>query len=277
MPPHPFPVQYRISVDDADLWARLATEVGPVLQRIGLVCEAAVLRPVVNTVADDTLKLVFRDPRARPGAVLLCSRPAAPDLVARGVEKSVAAKQLLGNPLGRVILEPIASGNVDGLSYVLLPWRCSLSHVRYTWAIQRVMLLPHLLRWLRDVTQKTARTPDGNGACFVAALGHIASNLHMQAALRRLADCAIGRIQAGEWKPQHVLAHNDLWSGNLLLDSPTNWLMCVATGQFIVIDWAGALVSGYPLFDLLRLAQSLRVPGKAVAREVQSHMRILGG
>jgi aminoglycoside phosphotransferase (APT) family kinase protein len=74
-----------------------------------------------------------------------------------------------------------------------------------------------------------------------------------------------------------VLAHNDLWRGNVLLDPALPWPAAARAGRFAIIDWAGAETSGYPLYDLIRLAQSVALRGKALADELSLHCRIVGG
>jgi class 3 adenylate cyclase len=47
--------------------------------------------------------------------------------------------------------------------------------------------------------------------------------------------------------------------------------------RFAIIDWCGASREGYPIFDLLRLADSMRVSDARLAVELARHCELLGG
>jgi aminoglycoside phosphotransferase (APT) family kinase protein len=76
-----------------------------------------------------------------------------------------------------------------------------------------------------------------------------------------------------------VAMHGDLHAGNLLIDQRD------ATGRgaqpwaerFVAIDFCGARASGLPLFDLIRIAESLRTPHALLAQELAAHCALLGG
>jgi len=67
--------------------------------------------------------------------------------------------------------------------------------------------------------------------------------------------------------------HNDLWTGNVLgadkgaAENPYG---------FVLIDWAGSEVSGYPAYDLTRWAQSVRMKPRVFGRELCRHADVLG-
>ena len=61
--------------------------------------------------------------------------------------------------------------------------------------------------------------------------------------------------------------HNDLWQGNILLNSD---------GGIVVIDWPGSVVKGYAIYDLIRLAESLRLSDRALGEQLRAHCRLLG-
>jgi thiamine kinase-like enzyme len=76
-----------------------------------------------------------------------------------------------------------------------------------------------------------------------------------------------------------VAMHGDLHAGNLLIDHED----ATARGalpwreRFVVIDWCGASPTGRPLFDLIRIAESMRVPHARLAEELNAHCAQLGG
>jgi hypothetical protein len=67
---------------------------------------------------------VFRvdDANGRPCAVVLCSPHAAPDIVLQGIERARTAKQALLAAEARHVLDPLAEGRLDGLSYAVMPY-----------------------------------------------------------------------------------------------------------------------------------------------------------
>jgi hypothetical protein len=66
---------------------------------------------------------------------------------------------------------------------------------------------------------------------------------------------------------RHVPMHGDLWSDNVLL----------AEDGIRIVDWAGAKVKGFGVYDLLRAASSFNVPRRLLRRELLRHAEILGG
>ena len=75
---------------------------------------------------------------------------------------SAEAKRMLGDDLGSVILDPLANGEFRGFSFVLWPWHRPVTSIRGLAYLQRLILLPRVLGWLRDATKHTARDPDSD-------------------------------------------------------------------------------------------------------------------
>ncbi|MCP4006756.1 MAG: phosphotransferase, partial [bacterium] len=71
---------------------------------------------------------------------------------------------------------------------------------------------------------------------------------------------------------RYVLIHNDFWRGNVLLDSTRSgpW-----PERFVVIDWGGSRVRGHAIFDLIRMADCLKLGDRVLRGEVEAHCRIL--
>src|SRR5262249_22523234 len=80
---------------------------------------------------------------------------------------------------------------------------------------------------------------------------------------------AIRQLDAQQWKPKFVLAHNDLWIGNILRD-PNN-----ARFPFVIIDWLGSAIHGFVMFDLVRIAESSGLTKYELTSEVNAHCQIL--
>lgn len=231
-------------------------------------------------VADGVEKLLVRGSDHRPAAVVLVSAPKATGLVARGMQRAREAKMLLGPLLGQVILSPICEGDVAGLSFAALPYCQPLASSRLRAMMQRRRLRGVVLGWLRDATSTTVQDPPGDRfeAEFLRPLRMLCDDLELPDAFRAAAREALDRLDAGRWLPKHVLMHNDLWLGNFLIDNRN------VTGRagrpwaerFVIIDWPGAAIEGYGLYDLLRFAQTMKLSVEALREEIRRHCAILG-
>ncbi|MCK6547274.1 phosphotransferase [Myxococcota bacterium] len=242
--------------------------------------DVSLLRPAPTGVADATAQLLVRGRDGAPLAVVLTSSLVAPGLVAQAMVRARDAKLALGPELGRPILDPLREGTVLGVSYAVLPYCRPLPS---GWVAQRVatrVLAPSVLTWLRAVTQATLARPSHEDlqTDFAAHLERVAALEPMSRAARRLAWDALGRLETGEWSPRTVLMHQDLWIGNVLVDDRPDALRAAPSWgeRFVVIDWPGALLEGYPFFDLVRFAGSIKLGGRALRRELELHAEILG-
>lgn len=262
----------------AALGGLLAQRIAPALGE-----PAAALRLVLQggVVPRPDASWVYRVDRAdgRPCAVLLCAPPAAPQIVQRAMQQARMAQNLIGPELGRHILEPLAEGHVEGLSYALLPYCVALARGGVAWRVQCAWLRPALFEWLYRVCAATVQPVDEALAeqQFAAPLAALASLPDIDETVRGAARRAWRRLDDGQWKPRTALMHGDLWKGNVLLRVPERlserWRW---RERFVVIDWPGAQARGPALFDLVRLAQSLRLRRAALRVEVDRHCAVLG-
>jgi Phosphotransferase enzyme family len=246
----------------------LALPVGEALISVARVGSITPLGPA-KPVDDQTFKFLVRSSEGAAIAVVLCSPRVSPDLIARAMRCAVEAKRALGPELGRAVLEPIAQGELHGLSYTLLPYREPLSEKRLAGWLQRRRLGPKVFSWLLGLTRQTmcdVGSADRH-ARFIRPLGHLSELSGASDALRRAAADGLSRLEQDKWTPRHVLTHGDLWKGNLLLDD--------ALG-FIVIDWPGSYVDGYAVYDLTRLAESFGLGAHQLGEQVRAHCRVLG-
>jgi hypothetical protein len=143
--------------------------------------------------------------------------------------------------------------------------------------IRRLQLFPHVLRWLRDVARQTRQPIAATmlEAHYTSPLRTMASAELFPLAMRQAAGRALERLQTSAWQPYSTLEHNDFWTGNLLLPRDRVSAKFHPRG-FIVIDWEGVRLAGYPVFDLVRFAASARVPRLLLRVELHRLRRILG-
>ncbi|MCC7145568.1 MAG: phosphotransferase [Phycisphaeraceae bacterium] len=229
-------------------------------------------------VADASLKFLARARQGRPVAFVLCASAVSPGSVSRSLARMLEIQQLLGPDLGRVILQPLAQGTVCDRSFAAMPLCQNVADFRPYWYLQRLSLRPAILCWLRKVTAHTlAPVPtDQLTNRFIHPLEHLSSLTQISPALRQAAADALSRLHAGSWQPRYVLAHNDLWAGNILLRKSVA-PSCFIGGypRLAVIDWGAAVVQGYAIYDLVRLGMALNCKGYRFQRQLRAHCRIL--
>lgn len=192
-------------------------------------------------VADDPLKLVVCNATGRPMGVVHCSPRGSGDRVARDMELTRQAKRLLGDRLGRVILEPLAEGDVRGLSYAFHAQCAWLSTWRPLRTVQRMALRERVFTWLGRATAMTITQlePEEMECGFVRPLKRLADLGAMSDNVRVEADRAVTRLATGKWIPRHVLMHGDLWMDNILISPAHGYAAAKGKrkGRFVIIDW----------------------------------------
>lgn len=262
----------RPSADD------FAEHLAPVLR---VPCGSLRLAPLGRVVPRPDAAAVLRvsDSSGSVRAVLMCSSPDAPGMVVRAMQHAQQARSLLPAETGRHILEPLAQGRVHGLSYALLPLCEELAHGRLAWRVQRQRLAPALFEWLRQLHAATVRDlrDEQIEPRFLQPLHTLAAQPGLSDRVHADARRAAKRLEGGAWQPRTVLMHGDLWKGNVLLRPAASvagrWQW---PERFVVIDWPGSDVCGHAIYDLVRLAQSMRLRSSAFDRELRLHCELLG-
>ena len=222
---------------------------------------------------DATTKILVRGDSGQSLAVIVCSRSVAPELVARGTSLAESIREILGEQLGAPIIRPIMSGYAADRSFVILPYCRELSSWKLVRAGQRSRLRAPLLSWLRDATARAAsRTvlPHDKTLSFSSILRFLAHRDFLNGSQRNAVSGAIDRIDSGKWKPRHVIDHNDLWLGNIMLPGPLHQTTA-SKSPFVLIDWGGANPLGYGIYDLIRISRGLKLSNTALRRELEAH------
>lgn len=231
----------------------------------------------LKSVADATTKMLLRTTSGQPAAVIVCSRPLAPELIARGTQVAEAIAELIGDPYAGAIIRPIRSGYADGCSYVILPHCREFSRFKPLRIIQQLRMRRPLLRWLCDATAAAAGTHSSGedaAAAYASVLQHLQRQElftdDMQLAIRQ----SLQRLESGRWQPRHAFDHNDLWMGNVML--PGRFDRSAKTHYpFVLIDWAGANSKGFGIYDLVRLARALKLSNSEIRRQLIAHAAAL--
>lgn len=223
----------------------------------------------------DPLKLLIRDSGGRPAAVALVANRAEPTLVRRAGRAARRVRDRLGEPLGSRVLVPAVETQVEDSTVVVVPWRQPLADRGLVWRAQRTLLRPALSLWLRGVARHTRRPIPDVGESFERPLRHLAANPLASGDIQQAAKAALAEVERRSWAPFHVLEHNDFWRGNVLLDRDRSSSLPLSR-RFLVTDWPGAKVDdGYPIYDLVRMADSFGMCPRTLASEARLHAEIL--
>lgn len=229
-----------------------------------------------KTLADATSKFLIRDNAGNPEFVVLYSGVGGPEIVARGVQRARAVVAALGDDLGRAVLLPDFEGHVDERTFAVFPYRMPLVGFGPGWWIQRSIVRPRVVRWLFESSRRTAiPIPDEQiESCVSEPLERMIADARYSSELRGLANEALRAMRARTWQPRHVFMHDDLWVGNVLIDQRSAGGR--KFGRFVIIDWAGSRVRGYPMYDFIRLSLSFGLVGRPFARALDQYCSALG-
>jgi hypothetical protein len=220
---------------------------------------------------------ILRDGSGAACAAAQLSPPRAPGMVARGVARAASIRAMLDAPCAAPVLAPFATGSFEGASYAIWPFCEPASHRR---SVRSVFMRP-LLDWVRELAHQTAQpiALDALALRIDPSLCRMATNVRLSTHARLAARDALRRLDSGRFRPMHVAMHGDLHFGNVVIDDSdvTGRGTLPIGNRFAVIDWCGASRHGYPMFDLLRIADSMRVSDSRLARELSVHCALLGG
>ena len=213
---------------------------------------------------DPDSKLVFLSDGSA-GLVVTISPPEFPEVVAEECLKAARMQLHLGE-LSGPILEPLDTGRIQTSSYAVLPYRRPFSRRRGMQWIHRMWARYHVLEWLLQVAQK--RSAACEASRYEASLKALADKFPKNSPTASLLWVAEEHLQSGRFAPRAAPMHGDLWRGNVLRGS--------ASTAFTLVDWRGSTTDGFPIFDLIRVAESFGLSMKALGRELQRHRIALG-
>lgn len=195
--------------------------------------------------------------------VLKASPPEFPKVISELVGKARLVHETLGSQLGRPVPLPIDEWEANGVSCALYERFKPISNNRLVRLIQLRKITPLVLNWLRRVAaidRGVSETAESN----LKALAECP-----YASLRNAAKDALADVREGVFRPRSRLMHGDLWLGNVLLDPS-------GARDFRIIDWRGSEIDGFPIFDLVKFAESSKLRPSALRVELTAHAKILG-
>lgn len=226
----------------------------------------------LGAVRDQSDKWIVKSRGGAPALVVMLAPAAFPDVVQAATARAAAVRAGLPSWSAAAVLVPLCSGYCDGRSFAITRYRRPVGGRDWPARWRRWQVRPQVFRWLREITHQTQAAAADNevAANWELPLHRLATGEHVSSGVRACAREALTLLLCGQWRPLHVLAHNDLWQGNVLLGAP---------GQpgpgFSVIDWGAAQVRGYPAYDLVRAAMSFRLTSLQLAHELSRHAEIL--
>lgn len=238
--------------------------VGERLVAKGLLGSPKQLKRHVQGMDDPDSKLVFLS-KGRHGFVVAVSPPLYPEVVAEECLKAAQMRSQLGD-LGAPILEPLDTGRIETSTYAVLPYRRPLSKRRAVKWLHRLWVQRHLLEWLLQVAQR--RSTSCAASRYEASLSALRAAIAADGPTAALVRTAENHLMSGRFIPRASPMHGDLWKGNVLHG--------MGATAFTLVDWRGSETDGFPMFDLIRAAESFGLSPKALRRELQLHRAALG-
>jgi len=190
--------------------------------------------------------------------VLKVSPPAFPDVAREMAEKAEMARDCLGEGLGWAVATVLGQWEAEGVSCALFEQLTSISDKRVKRFVQVRRLTPAVLKWLRDVAAVDRGISNQGQACLQALADC------PYATLCRPAKVALASVASGGFAPRSSIMHSDLWIGNVMLDPN-------GVRPFVLIDWRGSTVDGFPIFDLVKFAESTGLGRAALRTELSEH------
>jgi hypothetical protein len=219
-----------------------------------------------STTPDSAAIALVREGAAR--YIVQISPVGYPNIVATACERARTFAVAVGPSLARAIVLPITEGVYDGRSFACFPFHPAFRHDRWTWWYLRSRTSAALLDWLEDIAR--LRQPAGDaGDGYHQSLSALAAVAGMDKEIRSAAMAAADRLDKGDAIPCHVPMHGDLWRGNILKPASTG------LQPFAIIDWGGSRVEGYPIFDLVRMALSYKLPLAQLRHALRRHAALM--
>lgn len=229
---------------------------------------------------DSTIKCIVSNPDGADYFMLI-SAVNSPDAIARAAKNICDIQAKLPKDFATTILSPIASGTIDGRSCAVWPRHepfipSNPMFFGLFFKLRRMFHRKSFLDWAYDLCAYTISGPlatESIDSGFIKPLQHVEANNMLPDDMRQHAHIAIQRIRNRQWHPMHCVQHGDLWYGNFLFPVSHNQR---DSAKFYVIDWGGATIDGYPVFDFTRLAIAMECNARSASPHIDRLTRLLG-
>lgn len=245
------------------------------LTHLGGFSHAEPLSDIGDNLDNTTKFIIFNDQNERV-AFLFCDYSENGSVCARNLNNSTEIKMKLGDEFGAVLLSPIVSGDIEEIEYSVWPY-CNplgsgLGFIRRK--IQLFKFRPLILNWLRNVNEYSRSIASEQEKCddFIRPMQRLVRNKNISTRIRGEIEWQISCLQDRRWAPYFILAHNDLWEGNLLVNK---YNVKNTYHGLTIIDWAGGSYRSFAIYDLVRISMSLKVSRSVFSDELLSHCAIL--
>ena len=195
--------------------------------------------------------------------VLHLSPKEYPDEAVKAGDRAREIKTRLG-AAGGPVLVPLADGRFLGRSYTISQRCTPLRSANALGMLDRIKAGRTLFPWLRGL----ASSSEVASPAFIDKCKDNATLLATCSKLSEPLKAAIATYheRISGFSMRTIPMHGDLWLGNVMR----------LGGQIVVIDWGGGLLEGYPVFDLIRLAISLKLPMRKLRSEIAAHAESVG-
>lgn len=210
-------------------------------------------------------KVVFLS-KGAPGLVVVVSPKQFPGVVAEECHKAAEMRSLLGD-LGAPILQPVDTGRIDRSTYAVLPYRRPLSSRRILGRLDLLRMQRHVCNWLLRVAQHHGAGTDISR--YQSALRALAGVISPDSPTGKCLQTAGSHIRSGCFVARSTPMHGDIWKANVLRGGS-------GSAPFTLIDWRGSARDGFPIYDLVRAAQTFRLSPRALHQQLQLHRAALG-
>lgn len=263
----------------AESWAIHFASDPSIALRCGVPGDELLVEPLYRGALADSMEvLLARGRQSRRRFVVLYSPDAEPFAADRVAQRSTAAAAALDGRLSMRIARPLLTGRLDGRSYCITPFLQSFAASGLFMRLQKARVRGAVLEWLYQVASRTCVQVrrDRLDAEYLRPLQAIAESPDFSADSRRAAEGAHTRVQNGRWHPAHCLMHGNLWWGNMMLRPQDARRRREPWGERLrFIDWGGSMTQGYPIYDLLRGAESLGLSARLTGEQLAGHCSVL--
>lgn len=149
------------------------------------------------------------------------------------------------------LLPPVCKGKLEEKTFAIYPFKQDL-HTGIESKLRRIYLKQRIMDLLMQVAEASMEiVPEENALRIVTERFGLLAEIFDSTAMQLHIKNGLNAVRNGIWQPVHMLDHNDLWLGNILVGK--SWH---DRKNFYLIDWTGANMNSFGVHDLLTFSQS---------------------